>query len=223
LAVVHANYANLSSVLSAAQFPAPKGIAADLGLSSPQLDASDRGFSFAHGGPLDMRFDPTSSDRTAAQMIAGSTAAELETMIRRYGEEKNARRIAEAIVSASAERPITTAEDLAAVIARVVRRRGRIHPATQTFQALRIAVNDELGTLERGIDAMFGCVSIGGRIAIVSFHSLEDRIVKRMFRRAQIDGRGVVRTPKPIIPNRAEIARNPRSRSAKLRVFERTC
>jgi 16S rRNA (cytosine1402-N4)-methyltransferase len=155
-------------------------------------------------------------------VIAQSSSSELERLLRTYGEEAAARRIAEAIVMERKRQPIRTVHDLVGVIERVVRRRGHLHPATKTFQALRIAVNDELGALEDAIPQMLALVAPGGRIAIVSFHSLEDRIVKRQFRAAGTPGAWRLITKRPAQPTPDEVRQNPRSRSAKLRVIERS-
>ncbi len=203
------------------EYVRPRAIVADLGFSSLQLGASDRGFSFTTDGPLDMRFDPTSSTPTAAMLLQESTRTDIEQMLRRYGEEPAAARIASAIVDERRRRPIQTTEQLAAIVERVIPRHGRVHPATRTFQALRIAVNDELGALADVMPQMLDLVRAGGRIAIVSFHSLEDRIVKQQFRAAERQGIGRILTKRPLRPTTAEIERNPRSRSAKLRVIER--
>ncbi len=208
----------------------------DLGLSSYQLAAPERGFSFVKDGPLDMRFDP-SQGPTAADLVHQLSVEELADILYRYGEEKQSRRIARAIVEA---RPIETTGQLAQVIARASggsrRRARRIHPATQSFQALRIAVNDELGALEAVLPQAVGLLRPGGRVAVISFHSLEDRMVKRFFRRqaqdcvcpplqpvcnCQHEATLRVITRKPLRADEAEVARNPRARSARLRVAER--
>lgn len=222
LVLVHGSFGDIGVIAGRLGFRSPRAIVADLGLSSLQLADADRGFSFAGDGSLDMRFDAASDDPTAADIVAKHSGEDLERIIREYGEERHARAIAQAIVVARKEHPITTTGQLAAIIAERIPRRGsRIHPATRTFQALRIAVNDELGTLQWAIPQMLELVASGGRIAIVSFHSLEDRIVKRAFRDAEQRGWGTVVTKKPIVPTDEEIRSNPRSRSAKLRVIER--
>ena len=219
--LVHADFRTLAAVAAQVGWVHPRAIVADLGFSSLQLGASHRGFSFIIDGPLDMRFDPTSSTPTAAMLLQESTRTDIEQMLRRYGEEPAAARIASAIIDGRRHRPIQTTSELAAIVERVVPRRGRVHPATRTFQALRIAVNDELGALADAIPQMLDLVHVGGRTAIVSFHSLEDRIVKQRFRTAERQGIGRILTKRPIRPTSAEVERNPRSRSAKLRVFER--
>jgi 16S rRNA (cytosine1402-N4)-methyltransferase len=185
-----------------------------------QLDESDRGFSFRAAAPLDMRMDPTRGE-SVAQFLAERDVREIADTIYRYGEEKKSRRIARAIVALrDAGTPVRDTADLAGVVARAVRApaHARIHPATRTFQALRIAVNDELGALRDGLEAALARTAIGGRVAVISFHSLEDRIVKQTFRD---DPRVRAVTRKPIVAGEAEVAENPRSRSAKLRVAER--
>jgi 16S rRNA (cytosine1402-N4)-methyltransferase len=213
LTLIHANFRALAPELTALGVATIDGILYDLGVSSMQLDDPERGFSFRADVPLDMRLDPTQG-ASAATFIAEHDEEELADVIFRYGEERNSRRIARAI---KARAPRTTGE-LAAIVAGAVHvsgRRERIHPATRTFQALRIAVNDELAALEESLDAAAGLVRPGGRIGVISFHSLEDRIVKRRFR----EGRGLrAITRKPIVPGPDEIAANPRARSAKLRV-----
>jgi 16S rRNA (cytosine1402-N4)-methyltransferase len=191
----------------------------DLGLSSMQLDTSGRGFSFRSDEPLDMRFDPSSEAPTTAELVNTLSEAELEHILREYGEEPRARRVARAIVQ---RRPLETTTDLVgAVTAALGPARGRINPATRTFQALRIAVNDELGALEAGLDAAVKLLRPGGRVAVISFHSLEDRIVKWRFRGWAEQGLVHVLTRKPLLPDDDETRRNPRARSAKLRAAER--
>ena len=211
--LVHANFRDLASALDELSLPVVDGVLYDLGVSSMQFDEGERGFSFREAAPLDMRLDPTRGE-SAAEFIARVDETELADAIFRFGDERNSRRIARAI---KARAPRDTLE-LAAVVSGAVHVRGkreRIHPATRTFQALRIAVNDELGALEASLDAALARTRVGGRIAVISFHSLEDRIVKQRFRD---DPRAERVTRKPIVPGEAELAANPRSRSAKLRV-----
>lgn len=208
------------------------GVLVDLGLSSNQLDDPQRGFSFMRDGPLDMRFDPTRG-LSAAELINRSDVASLVQLLNEYGEVERARRVAEAIWSA---RPMQTTAQLRDAVAGVARSRGHIHPATQVFQALRIAVNDELRRLLDTLPALVDCLAPGGRLAVITFHSLEDRIVKQAFREAsttKVDQPGfgsdgpaqVARiclvNKKPIIPSDVEIAANARARSAKLRIVEK--
>jgi 16S rRNA (cytosine1402-N4)-methyltransferase len=191
----------------------------DLGLSSMQLDRGGRGFSFREDEPLDMRFDPDSDRPTAAELVNTLAEGELERVIREYGEEPRARRVAREAIR---RRPLERTTDLvAAVTAALGPARGRIHPATRTFQAVRIAVNDELAALEAGLDAAVRLLATGGRLAVISFHSLEDRIVKWRMRGWADDGLVHVLTRKPLQATEAERSRNPRARSAKLRVAER--
>jgi 16S rRNA (cytosine1402-N4)-methyltransferase len=213
LTLIHANFRALAAELAERSIVAVDGILYDLGVSSMQLDDGGRGFSFRSDAPLDMRLDPTRGE-TAADFIVSHDEADLADAIFRYGEERNSRRIARAL---KAKLPRTTSE-LAAIVAGTVHLRGRrerIHPATKTFQALRIAVNDELDALRASLDAAANVVRPGGRIAVISFHSLEDRIVKLFFRE---DARVQPLTRKPIVPSDEEITANPRARSAKLRV-----
>jgi len=227
-----ASYDSLAEVLSEIGWDKVDGILLDLGLSSMQLDTPERGFSFQQDAPLDMRFDPD-SPTTAADLVNKLPQDELADLIYRYGEERASRRIAQAIVRA---RPLQTTRQLAAVIESVLPRKGHIHPATQTFQALRIAVNEELDRVENVLPQAVAALRSGGRLAIISFHSLEDRIVKEYFRRESRDCICPPKQPvctcghkatlkeisrKPIIPGEAEIADNPRARSAKLRIAEK--
>ncbi|MBI5303119.1 MAG: 16S rRNA (cytosine(1402)-N(4))-methyltransferase RsmH [Chloroflexi bacterium] len=211
---VHSNFEHLREVAAAHDFIPADGIVLDIGLSSMQLADAARGFSFASEGALDMRFNPD-LETTAADLVNSLDEAELADLIFEYGEEHASRRIARAIVYA---RPITTAAQLAAVIEKSIGRRGGIHPATRTFQALRIAVNRELQVLEHVLPQIVDVLAVGGRIALIAFHSLEDRIVKNYFRScAQLH----VLTKHPLQATREEELANPRSRSAKLRVAER--
>lgn len=212
--LVRTNFENLSDVAAAHGFTFADGIVLDLGISSMQLSDAARGFSFLTDGALDMRFDP-SGETTAADLVNTLREKELADLIFEYGEERASRRIARAIVSA---RPIRTARQLADVIERALGRRGKIHPATRTFQALRIAVNRELDVLDQVLPQVIETLKPGGRVAIISFHSLEDRRVKHFFRESpQLR----VLTKHPIQPTDEEIAANSRSRSAKLRAAER--
>jgi 16S rRNA (cytosine1402-N4)-methyltransferase len=211
--LVHANFRDLAGVLDDLSLPQVDGVLYDLGVSSMQFDEAARGFSFREAAALDMRLDPSRGE-SAAEFIARVDETELADVIFRYGDERNSRRIARAI---KLRQPRDTMQ-LAGVVAGAVHVRGkreRIHPATRTFQALRIAVNDELGALEASLDAALERTREGGRIAVISFHSLEDRIVKQRFRD---DPRAVRVTRKPIVPGETELAANPRARSAKLRV-----
>lgn len=216
---VHSNFCDLPEVLGELGITAVDGILLDLGLSSDQLADSDRGFSFSSTGPLDLRFDPTRGE-PARRLINRLSAEHLADLIYYYGEERYSRRVARTIVEQRRDRPIETAAELAELVRRCVprSRHERIDPATRTFQALRIAVNDELKSLEIALRRLPDCLRPGARLAVISFHSLEDRRVKEAFRD---DERLTALTRKPIIPSEEEVERNPRSRSAKLRVAER--
>ncbi|MGB2897236.1 MAG: 16S rRNA (cytosine(1402)-N(4))-methyltransferase RsmH [Anaerolineales bacterium] len=229
----HASYTAMHEEVSALGWDGVDAILLDLGLSSMQLADPKRGFSFRIDSPLDMRFDPN-TDFTADEVVNHMPQDELADVIKRYGEEPRARAIAEAIVQA---RPLETTFQLAEVIASRATTKGKgIHPATRTFQALRIAVNDELDALKVGLETAVGLLSPRGRLAVISFHSLEDRIVKRFFRQESRDcicpqeqlicrcehvATLQVLTKRPIRPNNDEILQNPRARSARFRVAER--
>jgi 16S rRNA (cytosine1402-N4)-methyltransferase len=190
------------------------GILLDLGFSSMHVDDASRGFSFQNDGPLDMRYDKR-GEVTAASIVNGWTRDELATVFRRFGEEPRAHIIAKAITDARKNKKFETTLELADVISAVVPRRGKLHPATFAFQALRIAVNDEFGELERGLKGAEKILNDGGRIAIITFHSLEDRIVKNFLKESNLLE---PTTKKPIVPTREEVLQNSRSRSAKLRI-----
>jgi 16S rRNA (cytosine1402-N4)-methyltransferase len=230
------NFAEMDELARESGFAPVDGILLDLGLSSDQLADRARGFSFASDAPLDMRFD-TGRGQSAADLVNTLDEAELADLIWRYGEERRSRAIARRIVEQRARKPIQRTGELARLVASVVHGRpGGIHPATRTFQALRIAVNDELGSLEAALPQAVGLLAPGGRLAIISFHSLEDRIVKQFFQR---EARGCICPPElpacvcgrsptlrivtrhPVTAGEDELARNPRARSAKLRVAER--
>ncbi len=222
--LVHADYRALDEVLDRHGISLVDGALADLGVSSLQLDTPGRGFSFQRDEPLDMRMD-TTSVHTAADLVARSTERDLADAIYAYGEERFSRRIARAIVEARRAQPIATTGGLAAIVRRALPRRGhvRIDPATRTFQALRIWVNRELDGLDRFLEAAARRLRLGARLVVISFHSLEDRIVKHTLR-ALLQSRdaGVrVLTRKPVVPGDDEVRRNPRARSAKLRAAER--
>lgn len=194
----------------------------DLGLSSGQLADESRGFSFKAGGPLNMRFDGDPSALTAAEVVNTFDEEKLADVIHEFGEERRARAVARAVVGRRLERPFTDAADLAEVVARAAGgRRGRIHPATRTFQALRIFVNDELGALQAALPEAVGISASGARVFVIAYHSLEDRIVKRFFRASADAGELRLVTPKPQRPSAAEVRGNPRSRSARLRIAEK--
>jgi len=220
----HANYKDVDAVLSASQISSVDGMLADLGVSSLHLDGEGRGFSFRRDEPLDMRMDQ-STGQTAADLIRNTSEQTLADIIFKYGEERQSRRIARAIVEARKRSPVTSTGDLASIVRRSLRRRGytRIDPATRTFQAIRIWVNQELEGLEVALEAMCRRLRTGARLVVISFHSLEDRIVKHTFRALERGGKVAIRvlTKRPVIPQDEEVERNPRARSAKLRVAER--
>ncbi|HEY8477847.1 MAG TPA: 16S rRNA (cytosine(1402)-N(4))-methyltransferase RsmH [Chloroflexota bacterium] len=235
--LVQANFRDLAKIAPTHGFSTVQGVLFDLGLSTLQLESFGRGFSFQREEPLDMRFDPLRGP-TAAEIVNNASLEELTHLLRTYGEEPRAARIARAIVERRRKRPLQTTTDLVeAVLAAVGPARGRVHPATRTFQALRIAVNEELEALPVALEAAVSLLAPAGRLVVISFHSLEDRVVKWFFRamsgyHAQPPaGLGIagaarepalhVLTPKPVTPSPEEVAANPRARSAKLRVAER--
>jgi 16S rRNA (cytosine1402-N4)-methyltransferase len=222
--LIHADYRNLAHELGARGIGEVDGMLADLGLSSMQLEAGGRGFSFRRDEPLDMRMDTTQGP-TVAELLAKVDEKELADLIYEFGEERQSRRIARALVAARDRRPLTTTGQVAEVIRRATRSKGgqRIDPATRTFQALRIWVNRELEGLGEFLETAAGRLAPGGRLAVITFHSLEDRIVKWSFRGLAGQDPPAVRvlTKRPMVPTEAEVERNPRARSAKLRVVER--
>lgn len=235
LTMMPGRFGDMGRLLAAHEIAGVDGVTLDLGVSSPQLDDAERGFSFRADGPLDMRMEK--SGATAADIVNHASEQELSQTIATLGEERHARRVARAIVQARLETPFTRTLELAEIVRRVVpRAKNGIDPATRTFQALRIRVNDELGELGRGLAAAEQVLKPGGHLAVVSFHSLEDRVVKQ-FLRERSGGEGVSRhvperaarpasfaldSKKPIEASAAETARNPRARSARLRVARRT-
>ena len=227
----HASFAELADWPETAQ--GLDGVFFDLGMSSPQIDDATRGFSFQADGPLDMRMDPGSGS-SAAEWLAAAPEAAIADVLWRYGEERLSRRIAKAIVGQRAERPLRSTAELAALVARTIGYRERHkHPATRTFQALRIHVNDELGALETGLQGALARLKPGGRLVVISFHSLEDRVVKRFIRGQDVQPASrrnlppLDAPPSPLaaldkrFPGDAELASNPRARSAVLRVAEK--
>lgn len=221
--LVHADFRDLGMILDARQISTIDGLLADLGVSSLQLDAEGRGFSFRRDETLDMRMD-RSQGRTAADVVAETSETELADIIWRYGEERYSRRVARAIVHARTRTPIQTTAELAAIVRHVVPRGGhRIDAATRTFQALRIRVNGELEGLDRFLRVAVDRLTAGGRLVVISFHSLEDRIVKHTLRALERGADAVIRvlTKRPVRPGDQECARNPRARSARLRAAER--
>lgn len=220
------NFRNLDRVLDNAFYSNVDKILLDIGLSNLQLEGGGRGFSFKYDEPLLMTFRATQKegDLTAREIVNEWAVDSLTDIITGYGEERFAWKIANAIVKARAIKPIETTGELAEIVKNAVpvfARFGRIHPATKTFQAIRITVNDELGALREGLQKGFARLKPKGRMAIISFHSLEDRIVKEFFKARVEEGLGVLVTKKPITPSDEELARNPKSRSAKLRIIVR--
>jgi 16S rRNA (cytosine1402-N4)-methyltransferase len=232
---VHSNFENLKSEIEKHKFPAPDTILFDLGLSSPHVDIPERGFSFHHDGPLDMRYDK-SQKLTAEKVVNTYNEKDLADIIYQYGEERRSRVIAKKIIHVRKNKPITSTLQLVRVIASTLKSKQKIHPATRTFQALRIYVNRELEVLETALHQAVDVCKKGGRIAVISYHSLEDRIVKNIFRyytkdcicpkelpvcQCNFEKKLYLLTKRPIIPTGIEVEKNPRSRSAKLRVAER--
>lgn len=223
--LIHGNFSNLTQHLQTAGLSEVGGVVFDLGVSSVQLGQPERGFSFQADGPLDMRMNQACA-QTAADLLASLSEEDLANLVHRYGEERYSRRIARAIVQARQQSPLQRTGELVTVIRNAVPaayRHGRLHCATRTFQALRIAVNRELDVLEGALRDAAGVLAPGGRLCVVSFHSLEDRIVKRTLRSLAQgpDPRLLVLTRKPLVPSEKERRENPRARSAKLRVAER--
>lgn len=217
---VNANFANAKEVLTSLNINAVTGALFDLGVSSYQLDDPARGFSFLRNGPLDMRFNENQKI-TAYDLVNNLDERELADIIFKYGDERRSRAIARAIHNAREAAPITDTQTLASVIEKTCRRTGRTHSATKTFQALRIAVNKELENVENAINSLAGIIAPKGRAAFITFHSIEDRIVKHAFKALAQEGGWKLVHKKPIGPSEEEVKSNPRSRSAKLRVIER--
>jgi 16S rRNA (cytosine1402-N4)-methyltransferase len=235
LTLVEDRFSNLAEICAAQGIGSVDGVVMDVGVSSMQLDEAGRGFSFRLGGPLDMRMGHDGP--TAADVIAKASEADLANIIYIFGEERQSRGVARAIVAARKEAPVVTTRALADIVAKVVRSKpGEIHPATRTFQALRIFVNEELDELHLALSAAESVLKPGGRLVVVSFHSLEDRIVKNFFAQRAKAGGGsrhlpeiaqaapsfAILTKRPVTPDDDEISANPRARSAKLRAAERT-
>jgi 16S rRNA (cytosine1402-N4)-methyltransferase len=220
--VVHADYRGFEEVLDSRGIGRVDGLLADLGVSSLQLDAPGRGFSFRRDEPLDMRMD-TSSGPTAAEMLAAVDEKTLANVIYELGEERHARRVARAIVEAGKTQRVESTGQLADIVRRAIPRKGytRIDPATRTFQAIRIWVNQELEGLDGFLMRAAARLAPGGRLVMLTFHSLEDRVVKHTFRALQAAGTITIRTKRPVVPSESEVDRNPRARSAKLRAAER--
>ena len=232
---MHGNFRRFPEILAETGVSGFDGMLVDLGVSSHQLDEADRGFSFMNDGPLDLRMDQQST-RTAADLVNTDSVEEIERVLREFGEEPQCRRIARAIVRAREKKPIQTTAELAKIVESAIGRKGKRHPATLTFQALRIAINDELAALHQFLELAPRWLKPGGRLAVISFHSLEDRIVKQTFNhlstpfldrpewpepRPNADFCMTLVNRKPLEPSEEEIKRNPRARSARLRVAQR--
>jgi 16S rRNA (cytosine1402-N4)-methyltransferase len=221
---INGDFRNVGELLESLGVSAIDGALFDLGMSSFQVDDENRGFSFLKDGPLDMRFD-LNQELTAAIIVNKFSRDELAEIIKNYGEERHAKLVAGAICSARGKEKIATTGQLREIIARAIGRKyrdQRLHPAARTFQALRICTNDELKAAEEGVKKAISLLNPGARICVISFHSLEDRIIKNLFRDGKKSGELKVLTKKPIVPERDEVKRNPRSRSAKLRIAEKT-
>jgi 16S rRNA (cytosine1402-N4)-methyltransferase len=220
--LVHSDYRRITAALDERGIGSVDGVLADLGVSSMQLDEAGRGFSFRRDEPLDMRMD-TSSGQTAAEMLAGVDERTLADVIYEFGEERHARRVARSILAAQQSGAIDSTGRLADIVRRAIPRKGfsRIDPATRTFQAIRIWVNRELEGLDAFVREAAGRLNPAGRLAVITFHSLEDRIVKHTLRALQSEGALTIRTKRPIVATDLEVERNPRARSAKLRAAER--
>jgi len=219
--LIHTNFTQIDQAAKENSFTEVDGILMDLGVSSFQLDTAERGFSFQKEGPLDMRMD-TRLSVSAKDLVNGLTRDELIDLFTRFGEEGFARQIANSISSKRSEKSIDTTGELAQIIDTTVRHKsGDIHPSTRVFQALRIVVNDELNSLQSVLPKALDLLTDSGRLVVITFHSLEDRIVKKTFEAFENEGKGVVLTKKPLLPTKEEMEKNRRSRSAKLRVFEK--
>ncbi len=220
LTLAHGNFKDIKSIALEHTFTEVDGILFDLGVSSYQLDSSGRGFTFRLDEPLDMRMD-TRGEITARDIINTYTDAELINIFEKYGEEINARKIAQGIIDARTQKKIETTGELTQIIEKLIPRREKINPSTRVFQALRIEVNQELESLKQGILDAFSLLGKDGQLAVISFHSLEDRIVKRSFEQFEMTGVGTIQTKKPLTATEEEIEVNNRSRSAKLRVIQK--
>jgi 16S rRNA (cytosine1402-N4)-methyltransferase len=218
--LVSGNYKDLYQIAQKEKFLNVSGILFDLGVSSHQLNQGERGFSFGQNGPLDMRMDPNLKV-TAADLVNGLNKGELNELFTKFGQEHHSRRLAEALVRARQIRPIKTTGELAAIINQVSPHKGRLHPATRVFQALRIAVNDELNNLQKALPQATALLKPKGRLVVISYHSGEDRLVKRFCKEEAEKGHLKILTKKPVRPTAEEVERNPRSRSAKLRAAEK--
>ena len=221
LVLVRGNFKDIDKIAKENDFTKVAGVLFDLGVSSHHFDAAERGFSLQKDAPLDMRMDRNLSVK-ASDLVNGLTKGELYELFNKFGEEHNAYSISNSIVSSRKIKPVETTTELAEIVERAVKgKRSEVHPATKVFQALRIAVNDELNNLRESLPKALGLLERNGRLAVISFHSLEDRIVKNYFLEFERKGLGEIITKKPVVPSQKETEKNNRSRSAKLRVFEK--
>lgn len=222
LSLYKGNYRDFDAFLKMENICEADGFLLDLGLSSDLISDPERGFSFQCDAPLDMRMDKDSG-LTAARVLNSYSKEELARVFYEYGEERKSRQLAELIVRYRKKKRIETVKELVDLTKKAIWGRGRVHPATRVFQALRIEVNDELNSVDEFLKKSISCLSCGGRMLVISFHSLEDRMVKNFFKEMEKEGRVKIITKKPVTPGEEEIRRNPRSRSAKLRVAEKVC
>lgn len=220
LTIVEGNFRNIHTLAEANGFSSVSGILYDLGVSSNQIDASGRGFTIRKSEPLDMRMNENAL-LTAYDVVNTYSAEELTDIFLRYGEEEKAEKVAQHILDSRRIKKIETTDELVKVIEEVIKRQGMMHPATRVFQAIRIEVNAELSSIKEGISEGIKLLETNGRLCVISFHSLEDRIIKQQFDSWERQGIGKIITKKPITANEEEVARNSRSRSAKLRIFEK--
>ncbi|MFI5265321.1 MAG: 16S rRNA (cytosine(1402)-N(4))-methyltransferase RsmH [Candidatus Levyibacteriota bacterium] len=220
LKVVKGNFKDIKQIAIENGFRKVQGILFDLGVSSHQLDTQERGFSIKHDGPLDMRMD-TGQKETAAEILRTYSREALEDIFTRYGEEEHARDVVEVISDTRKKDEIKTTKQLVGIIESVIKRQGKLHPATRIFQALRIEVNQELDAIKQGVRDCFELLDVNGRVVVISFHSLEDRIIKRIFEEEQRLGIGRILNKNLITASDAETKINPRARSAKMRIFEK--
>lgn len=221
LIVAKGNFRDIELIAKKNGFEQVDGVLFDLGVSSFQIDVSGRGFSFRKDEPLDMRMD-NESEQNAFRVVNSYDDEALTQIFLRFGEEISGKRVAEAIINQRKEKKIETSQELAKIVESVIPKTGKVHPATRIFQAIRIEVNAELEALRVGLMSSLQLLGSEGRIVVISFHSLEDRIVKQLFRQFEFEGKGKVITHKPIISTEVEIKQNNRSRSAKLRVYEKS-
>lgn len=221
LVLIHGNFREIKRIAQENGFAVGvDGILFDLGVSSFQLDTNTRGFSFSKDAKLDMRMSQDAK-LCAFEVVNKYTKTQLVEVFEKYGEEVKADQIADEILVKRAEKPILTTSDLANIVLGVIPRTGKLHPATRIFQAIRIEVNDELWALKEGLEQAVDLINRGGRVVVISFHSLEDRLVKQFFRKKEMEGKGVAIVKQPVCAQEEEVIKNPRARSAKMRVFEK--